>query len=152
MSLPISRKAEKALTGYLSSILGIPTLQVLEGHGAVEKATIPNMIVYAEGSSPHADMPVETGVRMVRVLCKFTIDSKVNTRDDVDAWKDLVETAMADLDALQAALNKPVGTDNRAVKAIHFHYFEMADDPSDRQQTDYIEDLSYNVTCELLDA
>lgn len=154
MSLPISRKAEKAFAvGYLPTALGIVGLHIYEGHEKVEKVELPNLIVYSEGSSPFPDMPVESGVRIVRIRCKFQIDSMVNTRADVDAWKLLLESAMTDdLAALQAVLNKPVGTDNRVVKAIHFHYVEMNDDPSDRHETDWIEDLIFNITCELLDA
>jgi hypothetical protein len=154
MSLPISRKAEKAFAvGYLPTALGIVGLHIYEGHEKVERVELPNLIVYSEGSSPFPDMPVASGVRIVRIRCKFQIDSMVTTRADVDAWKLLLESVMTDdLAALQAILNKPVGTDNRAVKAIHFHYVEMADDPSDVSETDWIEDLVFNVTCELLDA
>ncbi len=154
MSLPISRKAEKAFAvGYLPDALDIGELHIYEGHEKVESIELPNLVVYSEGSSPFPDMPVESGVRLVRLRCKFQIDSGVTTRADVDAWKQLLESAMTDeLTALQASLNKPVGTDNRVVKAIHFHYVEMADDPSDVNETDWIEDLVFNVTCELLDA
>ena len=154
MSLPISRKAEKAFAvGYLPTALNIAGLNIYEGHAKVEKVVFPCLIVYSEGSSQHPEMPVEVGCRVVRLRCKFQVDSLVNTRDEVDTWKQALEAVMTDdLPALQAALNKPVGTDNRVVKAIHFHYVEMNDDPSEVSETDWIEDLVFNVTCELLDA
>ena len=154
MSLPISRKAEKAFAvGYLPTALNITGLHIYEGHEKVDSIELPNLVVYSEGSSPYPEMPVESGARLVRLRCKFQVDSQATTRADVDAWKQLLENAMTDeLAALQAALNKPVGTDNRVVKAIHFHHVEMADDPSDVNETDWIEDLVFNVTCELLDA
>lgn len=154
MSLPISRKAEKAFAvGYLPSALNIIGLNIYEGHENAGEVSFPCLIIYTEGSSPHPDFPPEIGVRLIRLRCKFTVDSDDNTRTNVDDWKQLLESAMTDnLDALQAALNKPSGTDNRVVKGIHFHSVEMNDDPSDRSQTDWIEDLIFSVTCELLNA
>jgi hypothetical protein len=154
MSLPISIKAEKAIaTGFLPNALNIAGLHIYEGHEKVEKIEFPNLVIYSEGSVPQPDMPAEVGVRIVRLRCKFAIHSGNNTADQRNTWKQKLEAAMTDdLAALQAVLNKPVGTDNRAVKGIHFHYVEMNDDPSDRNETDYIEDLIFNVTCELLDA
>jgi hypothetical protein len=154
MSLPISRKVEKAFAvGYLPDALAIEGLHIYEGHEKVESVELPNLIVYSEGSSQHPDMPVEVGCRIVRLRCKFQVDSLANTRANVDEWKQALEAKMTDdLPALQAALNRPEGADNRIVKSIHFHYVEMADDPSDFEETDWIEDLVFNVTCELLDA
>lgn len=155
MSLPISRKAEKAFAvGYLPAALDIPGLNIYEGHEKIEKVETPNLIVYSEGSSQAPGMPVEAGCRIVRLRCKFMVDSTVNTRDEIDEWKQKLEEAMTDdLTALQAILNKPLtGDDEREVKAIHFHYVEMQDEPSDVSETDWIEDLVFDVTCELLDA
>lgn len=99
-------------------------------------------------------MPTEVGIRIVRLRCELRADSTVTTRDSLDEWAGALELAMTDdLDALQAALNKPLaGADNRAVKKIHFHYVEMPDDPSDVQETDFVENLVFDVKCELLDA
>ena len=155
MSLPLSRKVEKAFAvGYLPTALSIPGLNIYEGQGMADKAVTPSLIVYSESSSPHPEMPVETTARIVRLRCKFRVDSVTNTREQIDAWREALETAMiGDLNAVQSALNKPAsGMDARPVKGIHFHYVEMADDPSGTDGTDRIEDLFFNVTCELLDA
>lgn len=153
MKLPISRKAEKAFAaGYIPAALGVAGLNIYEGHERAEEVQFPALIIYAEGSSPHSDMPPETGVRVVRLRCKFQIDSMTTTRADVDAQKELLESAMCDIAAIQAALNAPLtGADNRLVRGIHFHHVEMSDDPSDVSETDWIEDLVFTVTCELLD-
>lgn len=153
MSLPISRKAEKAVTGYLQSSLGISGLHIYEGHDKVDEIQFPSLVIYAEGSSPHPEMPTEVGVRNVRLRCKFSIHSGINSRTDADDWRQKLEAKLTDdLPALQAALNKPIGTDNRTVKGIHFHYVEMSDDPSDRNENDWIEDLNFSIVCELLDS
>lgn len=154
MSLSISRKVEKAFAlGFLPSAFKIEGFHIYEGHEKVDEISVPNLVVYSEGSSTYPGMPVEVGVRTVKLRCKFQIDSTVTTRIEVDTWKQKLESSMTDdLAGLQAALNKPSGADNRVVKAIHFHYVEMSDDPSDVHETDWIEDLVFNVTCELLDS
>jgi len=154
MSLPISIKAEKAITlDFLPDALDIEELHIYEGHEKVEAIEFPNLVVYAEGSTPHPEFPAECGVRVVRLRCKFTVDSVNADRADVNTWREALELAMTnDLEALQAVLNKPEEDDERTVTGIHFHYVEMTDDPSDRNETDWIEDLVFNVTCELLDS
>lgn len=155
MSYPISIKVEKAVAlGFLPDALNIAELHIYEGHENVEEIAFPNLVVYAEGSSPHPDFPTECGVRIVRLRCKFTVDSTTAERVDLNAWREALELAMTDdRAAFQAVLNKPVsGADGRTVKAIHFHDVEMTDDPSDRNETDWIEDQIFNVTCELLDS
>lgn len=153
MSLPISIKVEKAIAGYLSGISWEGGLTVYEGHEKVEEIEFPCLVVYSEGSSPYPEMPVEVGVRVVKLRCKFNVNSNDNSSDDRNLWKQQLEAVMTDdLPALQAALNKFGYVDGRAVKGIHFHYIEMSDDPSAQNETDWVEDLIFNVTCELLDS
>ncbi len=156
MSLPISIKAEKALAlGYLPTALAAVTgLHIYEGHEKAAKAELPNLIVNAEGSAGFPGMPAECVVKNVRIRCKFNINSTANTRDDVNAWKELLETAMVEnIEALKTALNKPLaGADGRTVKEIHFHSVEMEDDPSEREESNWVEDLVFVVVCELLDS
>jgi len=155
MSYPISIKVEKAIAlDFLPDALGIEGLNIYEGHEKVEEIVFPNLVVYAEGSAPHPDFPTECGVRIVRLRCKFTVDSTTADRADVNAWREALELAMTDdREAFQTVLNKPAsGADGRTVTGIHFHDVEMADDPSDRNETDWIEDQIFNVTCELLDS
>lgn len=155
MSLTLSRKTEKAFAvGFLPDALNITGLNIYEGHGKASTIALPSLVVYAEGSSQHEGFPVECGVRVVRLRCKFMVDSDDDTIIDLDTWKETLESVMTDdLQALQAVLNKPAsGADNRLVKAIHFHYVEMSDDPSDVNETDWIEDMVFSVTVELLDA
>jgi len=154
MSYPISIKAEKAFAlDYLPDALDIEGLNIYEGHEKVEEVAFPCLVIYAESSAPHPEMPSECGVRVVRLRCKFTVDSTVQERGDVNAWRQALELAMTDdMAAIQTVLNKPVGVDGRTVTGIHFHHVTMTDDPSDRSETDWIEDLVFDVTCELLDS
>ena len=114
----------------------------------------PALVIYAEGSAPASDFPTDCGVRVVRLRCKFIADSTVTERPDLDEWKDALILAMTnDLETLQAALNKPAeGDDERAVQAIHFHYVSMSDEPSDMNETDWEEDLAFDIIAEPLDA
>ena len=154
MSLPISIKAEKAFAlDYLPDALDITGLNIYEGHENAATVAFPCLIVYAEGSSTHPGFPSECGVRVVKLRCKFTADSQVEDRSDVNDWRGALESVMTDdMAAIQAVLNKPVGVDERTVTEIHFHHVELDDDPSDRHETDWIEDLVFSITCELLDA
>jgi len=160
MSLSLTRKVEKAFVAdYLPDALNITGLTIYAGHEkAAEKAAeiaaeiaFPALVVYAEGSSPHPEMPVETWVRNIRLRCKFLIDSDANDSDDRDDWKGSLEMVMIDdIEAIQAILNKPAGTDNRTVKGIHFHFVEMSDDPSEVNETDWEEDMVFIITAEML--
>jgi hypothetical protein len=111
-------------------------------------------VIYAESSSPAEGLPQETGCRVVRLRCKITADETATERSDVDDWESLVNDILTDdRAAMQAALNKPsIGDDERPVKKIHVHQIELMDDPSDRSETDWEEDLLFDVTCEPLDA
>lgn len=153
MSLPISIKVEKAIAGWLPGVLNITGMNYYEGHEKAESVATPHLVIYSEGSTPYAETPPECGIRQVRLRCKFTVDSDDTSRSSVNDWKQKLESAITDdLDTLKAALNKPVGTDNRTIKAIHFHHVSMSDDPSEHSQTDWVEDLIFDVVCELLDA
>ena len=154
MSLSLSRKTEKAFSLWLDSTLDITGLTVYQGHEKAETMAFPALVVYAEGSSPADGFPTECGVRVVRLRCKFIVDSTADDRADVDAWKDALIIAMTDeRDTLQTALNKPAsGTDERAVQGIHFHDVEMMDEPSDTQETDWEEDMTFDIKVEPLDA
>lgn len=80
-------------------------------------------------------------------------DSTLQNSAQIDTWKEALQELMTDdIDAMKTALNKPSGTDSREIKKIHFHYIEQAEDASDTQETDWIDDAVYNITCELLDA
>jgi len=154
MSLSLSRKTEKAFAvEFLPDALDIAGLNIYEGHADAGVNEFPSLIVYSEGSTQHPSIPVEMGARIVKLRCKLQVDSRINTRGDIDTWKELIVSKMTDdLTGIQDILNKPVGTDNRLIKGIHFHYVEMSDDPSDFVETDWIEDMIFNVTCEPLDS
>lgn len=153
MSYSISIKTEKAFAAWLPAALDIEGMNYYAGHEKAATVEFPMLQIYAEGSSPQPGFPTECGVRIVRLLCKFTADSDDSDRSEVDDWKQQLESVMTDdRQALQAALNKPAGTDARPIQGIHFHYVEMSDDPSDRSETDWIEDMAFNVICEPLDS
>lgn len=154
MSLPISRKVEKALASWLPTAMTTTGLTFFEGHERADTIIMPCLVIHAEGSTPYPDMPPDVGIRVVRVRCKFTASSDDHTRATVDGWKELLESAMTDdMAAMQSALNHPAtGTDTRVVTGIHFHHVEMTDDPSERFENDWIEDLTFAVVAELVDA
>ncbi len=152
MNLPISRKVEKAIATYLPSVLTISGLSIYEGHERADEMKLPAMVVYAESSSQHPEMPRETGVRIVNLRMKFIVDSDDNERGILDQWKQQLESAMLCLAGLQAALNAPAeGPDRRKVTGIHFHDVEIGDDPSARSETDWEEDQLFALTVERLD-
>ena len=152
--MKLSRKIEKAVTAWLETQSDLDLLNIYEGHEAVETVVFPSLVVYAEGSAPADGMPQETGCRVVRLRCKLTVDETTTDREEVDEWESLIHDIMTDdRAAMQTALNKPVsGTDTRPVKKRHVHEIAMMDDPSERSETDWEEDLIFDVTCEPLDA
>jgi hypothetical protein len=152
--MKLSRKVEKAVSEWLKTESDLDGLNIYEGHEAVDAVEFPSLVIYAESSSPVEGLPQETGCRVVRLRCKITVDETATERGDVDDWESQVHDILTDdRAAMQAALNKPAsGDDERPVKKIHFHQIELMDNPSDRSETDWEEDLLFDVTCEPLDA
>lgn len=149
---PLSIKTEKALAAYVQTIL-TEGLNFYEGHERAEGEVRPSLIIYARDSVPFPEMPRETATRVVKMSFLFTTDSATGDRVQLDAWKKELEDAMLDVESIQAALNAPVDPedDERAIKGIHFHDVMMSEDPSDVVQTDWMEDMVFDVVAELLD-
>jgi hypothetical protein len=154
MKLPITRKIERAFAvDYLPSALSIDGLNIYEAHERADEIEFPALVVYGENSTPHPDMPTATGIRVVNLRCQFTVDSETTTRATLDAWREELEAAMGDLAQIQAALNEPTigtGTDERQIDDIHIHDAVTGEQPSDRQNTDWVEDCSFDITVEPL--
>jgi hypothetical protein len=152
MKLSTKRKVEKALVGYLPDVLELGALKIYEGHDPAADMDFPALVIYAESAGGHPEMPVETGVKVVRVRMKFLVDEAAGGgRDTLDVWKEGLEEAMRCTPDLQAALNRPAsGVDKRAVQEIHFHEVQAAEEPSDKSETDWDEEMNFDVICEPL--
>lgn len=150
--LPLTRKVEKAFAAdYLPKHLVIAGLKIYEGHERADEMEFPALVVYGENSQPHPEMPTSTGVRIVRIRMQFVVDSESNDRGALDEWKRQLEDAMMCRPKMQAALNAPEsGIDRRKVTGIHFHDAMIGEDPSDRNNTDWVEDCNFEVVCEWL--
>lgn len=148
MKLPITRRVEKALVDdYLPKVLGIEMLNIYAGHEAHDVIEYPNLIVYGEGSTPHPGMPAEVGARVVKIRCRFQVDTELNERWELDAWRELLESKLV----LEPALmNSILNAEDSLIQDLYFHEIELEDDPCDRVQTDWIEEQIFNVICEHL--
>jgi hypothetical protein len=153
MSLSMKRKVEKALAGYLPGVL-TDGPEVYEGHDPEVDMSFPALVVYSENATAHPEMPVETGSKVVAIRMKFLVDSRADGgRVDLDMWREEIEAAMRCTEDIQAALNAPAsGPDPREVQQIHFHEIRPAGEPSDRVETDWDEELNFEVICEPLAA
>lgn len=151
MKLSTKIKTEKAFAGYVPTILSSPVPHIYEGHEDADEMEFPSLVVYAEDAQPHPEMPVETGTKIVRLRFRFQFDASASGRERLDAWREEIEEAMRCTASIQAALNRPEsGVDSRKVQAIHFHEVQPAGEPSEREETDWVEELSFDVVCEPL--
>lgn len=150
MSLSIKRKIERAFArDYLPKILTIRDLTIYEGHDPVAEMKFPALIVYAETAVNHPDMPPETGSKIVRLRCQFNADSTEDgTRSRLDDWREELECAMLNTAAIQAALNISPA---RLIRGIHIHEAMAADDASETSETDFREEMAFEVVCEPVD-
>lgn len=151
MSDSLKIKTEKAFAGYLGDVLTIGDLTVYQGHTPAASESLPALTVYAENAQQHPEMPTEVGMKIVRLRLKLLVDSAVGDRTSLDTWRDEIEAEMRSLTEIKAALNKPAsGPDERAVQAIHFHDVMAVDEPSGRNETDWDEEMVFDVLCEPL--
>lgn len=154
MSLSLKIKTEKAFAEYIPTVLTVGDLNIYEGHNPPADNSVmefPALVVYAESSEPHPDMPYEMGVKIINLKCRFFVDSETSNRNNLDTWKDELEQQMRTIADIKLALNKPIsGDDNRTYKAIHFHDVVPTDEPSDREGTDWVEEMSYDIIVEPL--
>lgn len=161
MSMNLSRKAERAIAQYLRATLPVGPLglYVYEGHERQDELaadpdassySLPSLIVYAENAIPIGELAVQ--IRSVRMRFQIQVDSTENQRAYVDDLKVQICNAVFDVATVKSALNKPAGTDTREVKGIHFHDLLESDEPSDVQETDWLEQIVADVICERLSA
>lgn len=150
MSLSIKRKIERAFArDYLPKILTIRDLTIYEGHDPVGEMKFPALIVYAETSANHPDMPPEVGSKIVRLRCQFDVDSgEDGSRSRLDDWREELECAMLNTAAIQAALNTAPA---RLIRGIHIHEAMAADDASETSETDFREEMAFEIVCEPVD-
>lgn len=150
--LPIKIMVEKAFAeDFLPRVVSISGLRIYQGHEEKpEEFIIPSLTVYGEDSQEHGDMPTGTGVRVVRLRLKFTVEA-TPARAKLDEWKDQVECAILDVTRMQEILNAPAsGIDRRKVTGIHFHDIQIGGDPSALEETEWVEDQIFDVVVERL--
>ena len=156
MSNPLSvkRMVERAFAvDYLPAKLAITDLNIYEGHDPAEVMEYPALIVYGASAQSHPDMPYETGTKVVSLRMQFRVDSAAGGRTVLDYWRGDLEEAFRCTSDIQAILNAPaVGVDPRTIQKIHFHDAVPSADESDRDETDWVEEMRYDIICEPLSA
>lgn len=148
MSLSLSRRVEKALaTDFFPRHLTGSCLTICEGHESrPDDLRFPALIVYAEDAQTFGDMPRETGVRTVRIRCKLIADT-ADGRGRLDDWRDKIQEILIDCPHTDE-LNEPQGIDKRKVPGLHVYDVTHAGEPSDVNETDWEEDLLFDVVCQ----
>lgn len=154
--LPLSRKIEKLITAYISTLITGGVITIYEGHVDAPVLTLPYLIVYAENCVPAPDMPTSIGIRMVSIRFNFCVDSTDTTigdpRTKLDAWRRTTEGAMADVQSIMDYINAPdTIPDNRSVKDVHIYDIFPTNEPTEFDKTDWIEQVTFDVLCQPLD-
>ena len=149
--ITLARKVEKALTSYMST--AIPSgLNIYAGHDKASAATLPFLIVYAEDSQPHPDMPSHTGVRIVSVRFEIRVDSEVaGARTSLDTWRKTVEDTLGSVPDILTALN-PFTPDTRAVTDLFIYDILDVNQPTEMDRADWIEQVVIGVVAQPLDS
>ena len=153
--MTLTRKLEAAFVAYLRTEIDDEELTVYEGHSRApddddDESTVsfPALVVYAENSQPFGDMPPEVGIRTVSLRMEIMVDSTNDDdsdRERLDPWRDAIDLAMGNLASIATALNKPGGTDNRPIKGLHFYYLTPSGEPSEVENTNWVEQFAYDV-------
>jgi len=151
--LSLARKVESALTGYMETI--IPTgLNIYAGHDKAAVVTIPYLVVFGEDTQPHPDLPSFTGVRIVTTRFEIRVDSEVDTdRSDLDGWRKTIEDTLGSVPTILAALNAPTppAEDTRDITDIHIYDIIAANEPTEMDRADWIEQIVVGVVAQPLD-
>ena len=151
--LTLARKVEKALTGYMETI--IPTgLNIYAGHDKAATVEIPYLIVYAEDTQPHPDLPSFAGVRIINTRFEVRVDSEVSgARASLDGWRKTIEDTLGSVPDVLAALNAPTppADDTRTITDIHIYDIIAANEPTEMDRADWIEQITVGVVAQPLD-
>jgi hypothetical protein len=150
--LTLARKVESALTGYMETII-TSGLNIYSGHDKAATVTIPYLVIYAEDTQPHPDLPTYTGVRIVTTRFEVRVDSEVDTdRSALDGWRKTIEDALGSVPTILAALNAPAsGTDAREITDIHIYDILAANEPTEMDRADWVEQITVGVVAQPLD-
>jgi len=164
MSDPISRKVEKAFDAYLTTFqtagsafqwtdpatATLAYIPVVQGRADDEKA-MPVVVVAAQDEKERDDLPPGVMLHDVNmdVGILFQVDDGTVTVIDNLAQKILSE--LTNVASLQAALNKPSGTDSRTVTGFHLYDCYLLSDKSDQADRHWIHSLTFNVVCQGVD-
>lgn len=154
--LTLSRKLEIAFKAYFES--AIPSgLTIYEGREKAQAVAIPHLICYGENSTPHPDMPTETGIRVVNMRFQIRVHSESpGARDALDGWRKTVEDALNSVPDILAFMNPPAlpADDERTVTDLHVYDLYSNDEPTqfEEEECDWIEDVNVGVVCQPLDS
>lgn len=140
MKKPLSLRIEEEFTEYLKAKLEGEEINIYAGHGYEDDLQFPQLVVYAEDSQPHPEMPRETGVRVVRLRVKLQVESD-DGRAPIDQWRETVEDAMIDCPDYATEINTETS-------GVHVYDVLHGGEPSERMETDWVEDMLYDVTCQ----
>lgn len=130
----ISRRVEQAFAGYLDDSGDYGDFTILEAANSADPVDLPVLVVEAEDEGTPDDMPPGTGVRMIRLRVTLEANAHDTARATLDDAMQDVMGEVLDLAAVQAALNKPVGTDSRTIKPLHIYWIDM--DGTDTELTE----------------
>ena len=168
MSLPLRRKLEEAITGYLkanSATTGIASSQVFAG-ASTSEPTGDYLVVSMGTLQPDPDLPQVKHGKLT--LTYYSAASKDGTeRTAVDTAIEKLDTFMMkppDDDAtwsdgnkeagvLRAALNKPAsGPDSRTIKPLHIDYIGPSEESNDADNEGWTDQLVYDVIAQPMDS
>lgn len=152
-TLSLARKAEKAITAYMGTII-TSGLTIYAGHDKASVVSLPYLIVFAEDTQQHPDLPSFTGVRIVTVRFEVRVDSEVaSARTSLDGWRKTIENTLGDVPTMLTALN-PVasGTDTRTITDVHFYDIIAGNEPTEMDRADWVEQITVGVVCQPLDS
>ena len=152
-TLTLARKVELALTGYMQA--AIPSgLNIYSGHDKAALAALPYLIVFAEDTQPHPDIPSYTGVRIVSVRFEVRVDSEVaGSRTSLDTWRKTIEDELGSVPDILAALNAPADPedDTRTITDIHLYDILDTNQPTEMDRADWVEQIVVGVVAQPLD-
>lgn len=147
-TLTLSRKIEKILTLYMQAELSEDALTIYEGHSKAPAPVFPELVVYAEDSQPHPEMPTSTGVRVVKMRLEIRVDSEDdgegNPRDLLDGWREDIERVFSDV----AGVVDFIDTEPDGINDIHVYDIIPEAEPSEFDKTDWIEQIVFGVVCQ----
>lgn len=154
----LTRKIELLFSQYLRENMEEPP-PIFSGHDRAqaeeafdddENIPVPHILIYADNSQPHPEMPTSTGVRVVALRIIFRADSTTGEdadRQRLDGWREEVECLMSDISGIAGFIN-PTAVDTREIIDVHFYDAMPSAEPSENEGTDWLEEMQFDVVCQ----